>query len=103
MALFENCRLDIVEFNGLNLLGDFLNEKPSNYNKLIKNNKQNNEDDDDDDGIYEENEDINDSEITACERVQQKAAIAINRFAKEPQFATLLVELGGLYLFFTFK
>ena len=101
MALFENCRVDIVEFNGLNLLGDFLNEKPSNYNKLIKNNRENNNDDDDDyddkNGIYEE--DINDSESTACERVQQKAAIAINRFAKEPQNATLLVELGGLLIF----
>ena len=35
------------------------------------------------------------SEISACERVQQKAAIAISRFCKESKYATILIELGG--------
>lgn len=102
MALFENCRADIVEYNGLNLLADYLNEKPLNYNNPPATKKNTSIQNEGDDKDYDENDDINDSETTACERVQQKAAIAINRFAKEPQYATLLVELGGfIFLFIT--
>ena len=90
MALFENCRIDIVDFNGLNLLADYLNEKPLNYGARNENNSKREKDD-----LYEEKDDTKDSELTACERVQQKAAIAINRFAKDPQHATTLIELGG--------
>ena len=35
------------------------------------------------------------SELNACERVQQKAAIAISRFCKEPKYTSQLIELGG--------
>jgi hypothetical protein len=91
MALFENCRADIVDYNGLNLLADYLTEKPTSYLISSPRNETSVE-------AMTENDDTKDSELTACERVQQKAAIAINRFAKEPQYATLLVELGGLLL-----
>lgn len=76
MALLENCRYDIAEFNGLNLLVDFLNERPLNYlnNNTIE------------------------SELNACERVQQKAAIAISRFCKESKYTSQLIELGGKQL-----
>lgn len=85
MALLENCRNEIVEFNGLNLLVDYLNEKPTNYMTSLDENGQNCVTDD-----------TQESELTACERVQQKAAIALNRFAKHPQYATMIVELGCL-------
>lgn len=90
MALLENSRSDIAEFNGLSLLIDFLNERPYAYldnsmnylnNSASKNNSSNN--------------DAVESEISACERVQQKAAIAISRFCKEAKYTSQLVELGG--------
>jgi hypothetical protein len=83
MALLENCRAEIVEFNGLNLVMDFLNEKPANYkNKLyLKDNVEVNDPDE--------------SEVKACERVLQKTAIAISRFSKEIKYSQTLVELGG--------
>lgn len=78
MALLETCRSEIFEFNGLNLLVDFLNENPSNY--MVHCASKN---------------DSAESEISACERVQQKAAIAISRFSKEPKYASVFIELGG--------
>ena len=80
MALLEGCRLEISEYNGLNLLIDFLMETPFGY----KNNDKT-------DLISSE------SELSACERVLQKAAIAISRFCREPKYSILLVELGGNY------
>ena len=44
MALLESCRGEIFEFNGLNLLADFLFESPSDYES-------------------------NETELNACERV----------------------------------
>jgi hypothetical protein len=44
MALIENCRNEIFEFNGLNLLVDFLFESPGDY-------------------------EISETELNACERV----------------------------------
>lgn len=87
MALLESSRNDIVEFNGFNLLLDFLNEKPSNY---IENpiNYLN--------GAH----DTVESEISACERVQQKAAIAISRFCKEAKYTSQMIDLGGIIYFF---
>lgn len=88
MALLDNCREEIVEFNGLNLLADYLNENPQAYSNEIKKisseNQKNN------------GEESKESEITACERVQQKAAIAIHRFAKDHQYASLIIELDGI-------
>ena len=86
MVLLENCRSEIFEFNGLNLLIEFLNEKPSNYISEIENNDQ---------SSFLLKQDSIESEISACERVQQKAAIAISRFCKEAKYASILIELGG--------
>ena len=86
MVLLESCRADISEFNGLNLLIEFLNEKPSNYISDMDNN---------DHSSFLTKQDSIESEISACERVQQKAAIAISRFCKESKYATILIELGG--------
>jgi hypothetical protein len=86
MALLESSRAEIAEFNGLNLLMDFLNERPYNYFDSSMN--------------YLNNTLSNDtveSEISACERVQQKAAIAISRFCKEAKFTNQLIELGGWF------
>ncbi len=81
MALLENCRVEIAEYNGLNLLIDFLMETPYSYmaDKLDASK-------------------TNESELSACERVLQKAAIAISRFCREPKYSILLVELGGKYI-----
>lgn len=81
MALIENCRYDISEFNGLNLLIDFLNERPINYMNL------------------DSSKNSIESELNACERVQQKAAIAISRFCKEPKYTSQLIDLGGVLKF----
>ena len=95
MALLDNCRNEIAEYNGLNLLIDFLMETPSNYTQLegLDNNNKSSE-----------------SELSACERVLQKAAIAISRFCRENKYSILLVELGGIDLmiclfkiFYSFK
>ncbi|RNA14597.1 inscuteable -like protein [Brachionus plicatilis] len=80
MALLENCRYDISEFNGLNLLIDFLNEQPSNYMSL------------------DSSRNTVESELNACERVQQKAAIAISRFCKEAKYTSQLIDLGGEFI-----
>lgn len=80
MALLEDCRTEIAEYNGLNLLIDFLMESPFNYmpNESIESKAKSNE-----------------SELSACERVLQKTAIAISRFCREPKYSILLVEIGG--------
>ena len=70
MALLESCRSEIFEFNGLNLLVDFLFETPNDY-------------------------EANETELTACERVLQKAAIAISRFSKENKYSQIFLELEG--------
>ncbi len=70
MALLESCRSEIFEFNGLNLLVDFLFETPHEY-------------------------EANETELTACERVLQKAAIAISRFSKENKYSQIFLELEG--------
>ena len=70
MALLESCRGEIFEFNGLNLLVDFLFESPSEY-------------------------EANETELNACERVLQKAAIAISRFCKESKYSLIFLELEG--------
>lgn len=84
MALLENCRNDIAEFNGLNLLVDFLNERPLNYFNQSSTNLENSE-----------IETSVESELSACVRVQQKAAIAISRFCKETKYTSQLIDLGG--------
>lgn len=89
MALLPSCRTEIAEFNGLNLLVEFLNETPSNY--------LNYSNDIDQSSFPSKNNSI-ESEINACERVQQKAAIAISRFCKESKYALILIELGGIVL-----
>lgn len=78
MALLDNCRSEIAEYNGLNLLIDFLMETPFNYMSNDKDAK------------------AKSNELSACERVLQKAAIAISRFCREPKYSILLVEIGGM-------
>jgi hypothetical protein len=78
MALLENCRAEIAEFNGLDMLFEFLSEKPNSYLENADNHSVNLE-----------------SEVNACERVIQKAAIAISRFCKEPKYCSILIELGS--------
>lgn len=86
MALLDNCRAEVAEYNGLNLLIDFLMETPFSYmNEKIDASK------------------ITESELNACERVLQKAAIAISRFCREPKYSILLVELGGKHILYFIK
>jgi hypothetical protein len=83
MALYDNCMHDIVEFSGLNLIMEFLNEKPNDY----MNNSQTME-----------------SEMSACERVQQKSAIALSLFSKNLSYVKILIELkGNIFFFFVSK
>lgn len=84
MALLENCRKEIADFNGLNLLMEFLNEKPSNY---FNNNNTSNS---------SNCNNLIESDLSACERVQQKASIAISRFCKETKYCHQFIDMGVL-------
>lgn len=142
MALLENCRSEIVEYNGLNLIADFLNEQPSMYmqSNMQQQNGLNNSHGTNSSEMmlssslsssfdYNNNNHNNSSqnvcyvnssnhssgnlnssngsakppqqqpmcyepELLACERVQQKSAIAISRFCKEKQYTMGLIDLG---------
>ena len=82
MALYDTSRMDIFEFNGLTLLVEFLNEQPIDY--LTSSST---------DPLNQSNAN-SDSEMSACERVQQKSAIAISRFSKETKYALILMDLN---------
>ncbi|XP_066265128.1 protein inscuteable homolog [Branchiostoma lanceolatum] len=69
VAMLEQCREDIIKCNGLTVLVGFLHEKPP-YNKQ--------------------------TERVACERVQQKAAIALARLCKDVNTAGVVKQLRGL-------
>ncbi|CAH1250641.1 INSC [Branchiostoma lanceolatum] len=69
VAMLEQCREDIILCNGLTVLVGFLHEKPP-YNKQ--------------------------TERVACERVQQKAAIALARLCKDVNTAGVVKQLRGL-------
>ncbi|XP_064628598.1 protein inscuteable homolog isoform X2 [Lineus longissimus] len=70
MAVHESCCEELMESNGFELLLQFLQESPLNY-------KTN-------------------SEISACERVQQKSAIALTRLSRDPDHAWIIVKCQGL-------
>jgi hypothetical protein len=74
------CRKEIVEFNGLNLLAEFLNEKPASYFKRISE--------------HWTTDSLAESEASACERVLQKTLIGITRLCKEKQLVEMFFDLG---------
>ncbi len=69
IAAVETCFPDILENHGIELLVQFLYEQQP--------------------------EGGSEAERAACERVQQKAAIALSRLSKDPDTAQLIVELHG--------
>ncbi|XP_019621026.1 PREDICTED: protein inscuteable homolog [Branchiostoma belcheri] len=69
VAMLEQCREDIIQCNGVAVLVGFLHEKPP-YNKQ--------------------------TERVACERVQQKSAIALARLCKDVITAGVVKQLKGL-------
>ena len=73
MTMIENCRKQIAELNGIDLLVDFLNENILSY-------------DNSSDCL----------ELSAFGRVLQKSAIAISRFCKETKYCAAFVELNGI-------
>ncbi|XP_013413958.1 protein inscuteable homolog isoform X1 [Lingula anatina] len=70
MAVLENCSAEITENNGMELLLHFLHQRPSPQ--------------------------AAEAERSACERVHQKAAIALTRLSKDAENAHIIVELGGI-------
>lgn len=73
MSAIDNCCIDITDNHGVALLVQFLREEvPSGNNKVNM-----------------------DAELAACERVQQKAAIALTRLSRDPENAQVVVELHG--------
>ena len=69
MAAVESCCAEIVDSGGLELMLDFLTEQPSCF--------------------------ANEAEVAACERVQQKAGIALARLSRDPENAQIIVALKG--------
>ncbi|XP_064611616.1 protein inscuteable homolog isoform X2 [Liolophura sinensis] len=70
MAAVEVCRNDIVEHRGIELLLSFLHEGPTPRSS--------------------------EAELSACERVQQKAAIALTRLSRDAQNARAVVQQHGM-------
>ncbi|WAR07922.1 INSC-like protein [Mya arenaria] len=70
MATTELSRRDIVAYNGIPLLINFLQQRPAGCKQ--------------------------DVEIAACERLQQKAAIALTRLCRDEMTAQIIVELQGI-------
>lgn len=69
MAAIEACCLEITDYSGTELLVNFLHEEIP--------------------------EGAEEAELSACERIQQKAAIALTRLAKDPEIAQIIVDMQG--------
>jgi len=69
MSGLESCTSDIIDNHGVELLVHFLHERPCEAGT--------------------------EAELAACERVQQKSAIAITRLSKEKDVADTIVQLDG--------
>ncbi|KAK3595203.1 hypothetical protein CHS0354_021518 [Potamilus streckersoni] len=70
MAVLDTARNDILRNDGLSVLVSFLQERPSQYTK--------------------------EAELAACERVQQKAAIALTRLCRDGETAQVIIDLHGI-------
>ncbi|XP_033739941.1 protein inscuteable homolog [Pecten maximus] len=70
MVAVDNCRQCIINSGGLDLCLQLLQERPLAYKSP--------------------------SEIAACERVQQKSAIALARLCREEEIAQIIVEMEGI-------
>ncbi|KAL5009728.1 hypothetical protein ScPMuIL_012033 [Solemya velum] len=70
MAAVDSCRNNIIRSNGVEALLGFLYKRPSCYPSP--------------------------AHMSACERVQQKAAIALSRLCRDSQSAHLIVQLKGI-------
>lgn len=77
MVAADSCRHDVVDCGGIDICLELLNESPLDYKTP--------------------------SEIAACERVQQKAAIALTRMCRdEINAATIVKSEGILYCILNF-
>ena len=70
MVAVDVCRHDIINHGGIELSLQLLSERPCDYKTV--------------------------SEISACERVQQKAAIALTRMCREEEIAQNIVNAQGM-------
>lgn len=70
MAVLESCQTEITQQNGIDLLLSYLHEDPTSFRNGV--------------------------EIAACERVLQKAAIALTRLSREARHAQLIAESAGI-------
>ena len=73
MATLDACCVDMTRCNAIELLIRFLHNRPSAYK-------------------------CSSTQLAACERVQQKTAVALNRLARNPDIAQIIVECGGRYI-----
>ncbi len=71
MSAIESCTAHLMENCGVQLLVNFLCESPAVEGSPV--------------------------EKAACERMQQKAAIALTRLCRDQEIAQLVVELQGTY------
>ncbi|XP_078000081.1 protein inscuteable homolog [Glandiceps talaboti] len=74
MACIEQCREEIAAENGIGLLVQYLHEKPRPYMNGF----------------------ISEDELAACERVHQKAAIALARLSREKSNADTIYKAKGI-------
>ena len=75
MAAIEPSRYDIIIYSGIPLLIGYLQQRPISCKQ--------------------------EAEVAACERVQQKAAIALTRLCKNAESAQTIVDLQGKYFLLT--
>ncbi|CAI9740269.1 Protein inscuteable homolog [Octopus vulgaris] len=70
MAVMESCQAEISRQNGIDILLNYLHEEPSSFRSAV--------------------------EIAACERVLQKAAIALTRLSRDECRAQLIAKSQGI-------
>ena len=95
MAVVEQCRKQIVQSQGIALLVSFLHARPpslTNPKKLSssKSRRKNG---------YHGSKETKEHIAVACERVQQKAAIALARLIRDQESAIAIMELQGEFLY----
>lgn len=69
MVAADSCRVGVIENNGIEACLGLLEEHPANYKKP--------------------------TELAACERIQQKAAIALTRICRDVETAQTITEFQG--------
>ena len=103
MAITEQCRQQIYQAHGIQLLVDFLQVRSPFLNSHSRTNSTSSSNGSTSDSKHSSrksgchgNKEDKEQLAVACERVQQKAAIALARLSRDQQSAITIMELQGM-------